>query len=282
MDTLRAAVINWEIREIGSLDEFLDHATGLFDQALDQGAQLIVFPESIDLERIAYHGDVPQNEVALVLAPDFPAVKSHFESIAQGSGTTIVAGTHLNQQGENYFNSALICTPTSSLIQNKNVLTQWEVGEWLIAEGKGLVTEPNLNLGTLVCYDCEFPQASRALCESDVRVIAVPAYTETVRGFNRVRWSCHARAVECQIFVIHASLVGGLNREPVTQTHGSSAILCPSVAPFDESGILASTAFNQEGIAIADLNLSLIEPARNQDDVRNWQDRDKGHWKVIN
>jgi len=282
MDTLRTAVVSWEIREIASLDEFLDHATELINQAVKQGAQLIVLPESIDLERIAYHGNVPQNEVAQTLAPEFPAVRSYFESIAKVSDITIVAGTHLNEQPEGSYNSALICTPTGSFLQNKNNLTQWEVNEWLIHEGEGLHLEPNLNLGTLVCYDSEFPLAAKSLCESDAQIIAVPAYTETRRGFNRVRWSCHARAVECQIFIIHASLIGSLNREPVSQTYGTSAILCPSVAPFTESGILAETNLNEEGIAIADLDLSMIEVARNQDDVRNWHDRNKGNWQVTN
>jgi predicted amidohydrolase len=282
MDTLKVAAVSWEVREIGSLDEFLDHATELVSQAIKQGGQLIVLPESIDLERISYHGRIPQNEVAKTLAPDFPTVRAHFESLAKANDVTIVAGTHLNQQSDDFFNSALICNPQTSFLQNKNNLTQWEVSEWLIAEGKGLQIEPILNIGTLVCYDSEFPDAAKSLCESGAKIITVPAYTETVRGFNRVRWSCHARAVECQVFLIHASLVGSLGREPIPQTHGTSAILCPSVEPFNESGILAETHFNQEGIAIADLQLDLIEVARNQDDVRNWHDRNKGDWTVKN
>ncbi|MFM9874590.1 MAG: nitrilase-related carbon-nitrogen hydrolase [Fimbriimonadaceae bacterium] len=282
MDTVRAAAVSWEIREVESLEAHLKHATELIDQAVSLGAELVVLPESIDLERISYLGRVPQEEVADALSPDFPVVKAHFESLAKEYNLTIVAGTHLNQQGINYVNSALICTPTKSILQNKNVLTQWEVNEWNISPGYGLQIEPNLNLGTLVCYDCEFPLAAQSFCEAGAQIIAVPAFNEVVRGFNRVRWSCHARAVECQIFILHAALVGTLHREPVARTYGSSAILCPSVDPFHESGILSETPFNQESIAIADLDLNMIEVARNQDDVRNWHDRNKGDWTVSN
>lgn len=280
MDAIRAAAVSWEIRDIPNLEEFLNHATELIEQSVHLDAQLIVLPESIDLERISYHGRVPQPEVAPTLAAEFPVVRAHFEQLAHKHQITIVAGTHLNQHQGRYINSALICTPDYSFLQPKNVLTQWELDEWQIAEGKGLAVEPSIPLGTLVCYDCEFPRSARTLCESGVRVIAVPAYNEVVRGFNRVRWSCHARSVECQIFVVHAALVGTLHREPVARTFGSSAILCPSVDPFHESGILAETPFNQESIAVADLQLDLIEIARNRDDVRNWHDRDKGTWQI--
>lgn len=280
MDKIRAAAISWEIRQIPDLPAFLEHATELVEQSVNLEAQLVVLPESIDLERISYHGRVPQDEVALTLASEFPEVRNHFENLSQKHNLTLVAGTHLHESNGQFINSALICTPEKSFLQPKNVLTQWEVEEWRISEGEGLKIEPKIPLGTLVCYDCEFPTSAKVLCEEGVKVIAVPAYNEVVRGFNRVRWSCHARSVECQVFVIHAALVGTLHREPVARTFGSSAILCPSVDPFHESGILAETPFNQESIAVADLQLDLIEIARNRDDVRNWHDRNKGTWQI--
>lgn len=280
MASLRVAAINWEVREIPDFQAFLDHCTDLVSQANEQGAQLIIFPESIDLERISYHGMVPQDQVAQTLAPEFPDVRAHFESLSRTHATTILAGTHIHEVNQAFYNSALICTPNGSFTQSKNVLTQWELAEWQIQSGRGLTLEPDLALGTMVCYDSEFPPAARALCEAGAKILAVPAYTEVRRGFNRVRWSCHARTVECQTYVIHASLVGSLGREPVTTTFGSSAILCPSVAPFNETGVLAETPFNQEAIAIADIDLDLIDLARDGDDVRNWHDRDQGNWIV--
>lgn len=282
MAVIRAAAVSWEIRDIPDFAEFLDHATELVNQAVFMGAQLIVLPESIDLERISYHGKIPQEEVASTLADEFPTVRNHFEELARKNSVTILAGTHLHKHAGGFVNSALICTPKTSFLQPKNVLTQWELSEWHIDAGKGLQIDDTIGLGTLVCYDCEFPPAARALCEAGANILAVPAFNEVQRGFNRVRWSCHARTVECQVFVIHAALVGTLHREPVPRTFGSSAILCPCVDPFHESGILAETPLNQESIAIADLDLGLIDIARNQDDVRNWHDRDRGDWIVQN
>lgn len=281
MESLVAAAVSWEIRQISSLDEFLDHATELVEQSVRLGANLVVLPESIDLERMAYHGFVAPTDVPKTLAPDYPTVKQHFLDLANHHNITIIAGTHLRELGGNFVNSALICWPGGSTHQDKNNLTQWELAEWCISEGRGLHVADQLPLGVLVCYDSEFPLACQALCEAGVTILAIPAYTEFERGFRRVRHSALARAVENQIFVIHTSLVGSLAYEPILSTYGNSAVICPHVSPFPDSGILSQTELNAEGIAIAELNLELIEVARNNDDVRNWHDRHKGDWRVL-
>jgi len=80
--------------------------------------------------------------------------------------------------------------------------------------------------------------------------------------------------------VIHSSLVGALGREPVPSTYGSSAILAPAVRQFPANGILAETEMNEEGLIIADLDLDLLEEARNTGDVRNWHDRHASDWPL--
>jgi predicted amidohydrolase len=142
-----------------------------------------------------------------------------------------------------------------------------------------LPTDPPL--GVAVCYDIEFPACAETLTESGCLALAVPAFTETMRGFQRVRWCAQARATERQVFVLHASLVGSLNREPVPTTYGSSAILTPSVLPFPETAILAETPMNQEAVAVADLDWESLLAARESDDVRNWHDRHRGDYRLI-
>jgi predicted amidohydrolase len=227
---------------------------------------------------MAYHGPLTQAQVPLALAPEFEAVKAFFTQQAKERKQTIVAGTHLAPIGDRIINTALIVSPDQVTIQPKNILTPWESEEWQIHPGAGLA--PLGDLGVLVCYDSEFPAAAQSLCESGAKILIIPAYTETVRGFHRVRWSCHARTVECQVFCIHASLVGSLGREPVLTTYGSSAILCPSVEPFPDSGILAESPLNQESMIVAELDLDLIATGRESDDVRNWHDRHKGDWAL--
>lgn len=281
MDSITVAAVSWEVRMASSLNEYLDHATLLVEEAVSRGAALVVLPESIDLERMAYHGFVPAPEVPGVLVPDYPKVQEHFQQLADHHIVTIVAGAHLREVNGVVINSVLICWPGGFTHQDKNILTQWEVAEWCISDGRGLRVTPHMPLGALVCYDSEFPPACQTLCEAGAQIIAIPAYNEYERGFNRVRRSAFARAIENQVFVIHSALVGSLGYEPVKQTYGSSAIICPHVSPFPETGVLAETPLNQEAIVVAELELNLIEFARNNDDVRNWHDRHKGDWRIL-
>lgn len=314
---MRLAVVTWAIRAISSEAEFFDHMTELVESAVAQGADTVILPESIDLERTQLFGDfrvdpfinptlegsghpegeenlgVPipsgsgQNrlsdqEIPRALAPGFDATVSHADHLSRKHGITLLAGTHLRKSERGYVNTAILATPTRTYLADKNVMTQWEETEWRIEPGSGLVAIGEPPIGIAICYDIEFPGAARALAEAGCHLIAVPSFTETIRGFHRVRRTCHARTIECQVYVAHASLVGNLGGEPVPHTYGSSAILCPSVHPFPESGILAETPAGVESIAVADLDFTLIEQGRNADDVRNWRDRDKGDWVIRN
>jgi predicted amidohydrolase len=179
-------------------------------------------------------------------------------------------------------NTAIVLNPDGSVTTDvpKVVLTQYETNEWRLIPGQGLRSLPDERVGVTVCYDSEFPESGRSLAESGVCVQCVPAFTETEHGFHRVRASCRARAVENQIFVVHASLFGSLGREPVPNAVGSAAVMAPCSSPFPSNGVLAETPVNAEGVAYAELDFDALALARTAGDVRNWEDRSKGDWSV--
>jgi len=267
----RAAAISWKIRPIASEREFFDHLAELLS-ATD--ADWIVLPEffSFELLHLAENADPME-----FLEAQFDTILSELERL-RGS-RLIVGGTHIARRAKRE-NIAPILREAGTEFQAKLKMTQFELTDMGVAAGPGLIA-PQDGLSTLVCYDSEFPEAARVLCEAGSLALAVPAFTETRRGFQRVRWSCQARAIEDQIFVLHASLVGHLGFEPVPETHGSSAILCPSVSPFDESAILAETRLNEEGIAEAVLDFDVLMRCRESDDVRNWNDRSADCWRFV-
>ena len=279
-EVVRAAVVNYEVRGVASHLEFLCGLKSWIDQAVSKGAELIVFPESIDLELLSIAKNLPETETADFLSQFSPLTFEFFRSQSEERGVTIVGGSHMSKVGNGFVNRCPIARRGVLTFQDKVNLTQYEIDPWKLLPGQGLM--PTDELGVTICYDSEFPVSGRNLAEHGVLIQVVPAYTETVYGFNRVRWSCQARAVENQNYVIHASLVGELGREPVPSTYGSSAILCPSCDPYPTTGILAETALNQSGIAMADLDLSLLHKIRNEGDVRNWNDRNLGDFEVKN
>jgi predicted amidohydrolase len=270
---MRVAVGHWAIRDAHEFSGFSDHAHSIVSLAGSHGVGVLVLPELIGLELLAAAGDHLDR-----LADFAPQISATFADLAATYAMTVVAGSHIVRAEEGLGNSALTVTPSGEITWTpKQVLTQWELHEMRLRTSRDW-SQPT-DLGVAVCYDCEFPEGGRRLAETGRLIVAVPSFTETDFGFHRVRYSCHARAIENQIFVLHAALAGTLGREPVPQTAGRSAILAPSVAPFPADGVIAETA-EPDGIAWADIDFGTLKTARGSGDVRNWEDRHASEWRV--
>lgn len=279
--TLRAAVANWKIRSIRSDSQFWTHAQDFLIRANDDGAELVVFPELFCLELLHLEPKLRAQDAPKFLYQFGDQIENWLVRMAENSGMVIVGGSHFrsNNQGE-LINVCPIAFPDGTLaFQEKNKLTVYERSDWGLATGQGIAQLPG-RLGVSVCYDSEFPEGSRLLAENGMLFHAIPAWTETRRGFQRVRWSAQARAIENQVFVLHASLVGDIGREPVPESYGSSAIISPSMAPFPMEAILAETALNEDDLVVASLDVDALFASRNEGEVTNWQDRDASNWKL--
>ena len=279
--SLRVAAVAWKIRKNRSDAGYFGHWHDLVSEAHDEGARVVVFPELHLLELLPLAKEVKPQAAAEYLVQYSEAMEEWIARIADSSGMIIVGGSHFRRSGDGRIqNVCAVGVPGEGIVlQPKNNLTVYERETWKIGEGKGLARLPE-GLGVNVCYDAEFPGAARALAEAGMKTLCVPSWTETQRGFQRVRWSALARSVELGVFVVHASLVGDLDREPVPWTFGNSIIAAPSVDPFPVEAILRETPLGEEGVIVADLDYTKLEVARAYGEVRNWDDRDKGDWTV--
>lgn len=272
---MRAAAVAWKVRAIVSHDEFYGHLMELIGAASLEGVKLLVLPELFDLELLSLAPDLKPKEVPSWLAANSD-LENRLTELAIANRMTIVgsymAPERLNQTTAFFPSGARFTQP-------KAKLTQYEVTVWELTPGDGITKLEHPQLGMLNCYESEFPEAARLIAGSGVLALAVPAFTETEYGHWRVRHSCAARAVENQIYVLHASLVGSLGREPVPRTYGSAAILGPCQPPFPANGVIAETKPNEEGLAIADLDFERLLICRDEGDVRNWNDRSADIWR---
>jgi predicted amidohydrolase len=276
--TVRVAVANWKLRSLKSDGQFWSHIHEFLVRADDDGAKLVVLPELFSLELLQLQTKVRAEDAPKYLVQYADAIEEWLLRMSQNSGMAIVGGSHFKWVGEQIRNVCPIAFPDGRMyLQEKNKLTVYERSDWQIEPGNGLATLPG-RLGVSVCYDCEFPEGPRILAENGALIHAVPAWTETRRGFQRVRWSCLARAVENQNFVIHASLVGDIGREPVPESYGSSAIIAPSIAPFPMEAVIAETKLNEDDLVVANLDIDALFAARNEGEVTNWKDRDPSSW----
>jgi predicted amidohydrolase len=278
---MRVATVAWKIRHVRGDSGYFGHFYDLVSAAHDEGAEVVVFPELHVLELLPLARDLDAKDAAKYLVQYSEAVEGWIDRISNSSGMVIVGGSHFKQSEQGIKNVCATAAPGQGLFfSEKNNLTNYEKRPWRLANGSGLARLPR-QLGVTVCYDCEFPESGRVLAEDGMLVQCVPSWTETQRGFQRVRWSCLARALENQLFVVHSSLVGDLGVEPVPMTYGSSAIIAPCVDPFPFDPVLRETVLNEEGVVIADLDFEMLRAARREGEVSNWDDRAKGDWTLI-
>jgi predicted amidohydrolase len=105
-------------------------------------------------------------------------------------------------------------------------------------------------------------------------ILFVPFCTDEPRGYLRVRYCGHARAIENQCYVVLSGVVGNLpNVENMDIHYAQSCILTPCDFAFARDGVAADTGANTETIAFADLRLADLRTARGSGTVRNLKDR---------
>ena len=106
-----------------------------------------------------------------------------------------------------------------------------------------------------ICYDIEFPEASRYLADQGVEILFVPYCTDDRHGQLRVRYCAQARAIENQIFVATAGVIGNLPSVPAMDIHyGQAAVFTPSDFAFARDGIQAIADSNVETLLVTDLD----------------------------
>ncbi|MBX3097649.1 MAG: hypothetical protein KF812_12390 [Fimbriimonadaceae bacterium] len=275
---MRVSLANYELRPLRGFDDYRAHVEELVSW-MDE-PDLVVFPELMTLEWLSFCPDEFKGngvKEARWIAENSSTHVELMREVASRLSATVVGGSTFFSTDEATRHYCPIVSRDGFVRHQPKVKrTQFEIEDWDIQKSDGFDCEPPL--GVLVCYDVEFPEAGRAFGEKGVQVIAVPTFTETPHGVHRVRTGCLARALENQVYVVAASLLGTLGREPVPQAIGTSGVFAPMVDPFPESGIIALCR-ETETVLNHTLDLHALEHCRQTGDVRNWADRDPSVWQ---
>jgi predicted amidohydrolase len=277
----RVASVAWGVAQIAHVDEFFQHLRRLVEDAAKREASVVVLPELFEVELLKAMPDGASHEVAEKLAHFAPVIDDALRQLSRTLRITLIGGSYIRSIPSGFVNVCPVAAPDGALyLQPKNSRTQWEIAPWGLQQQFGLLRFPDPRLGVLVCYDSEFPEAARALAERGVQLLCVPSYTESQHGYQRVNWSCKARAVENEIFVAQAAIVGEIECFGLGTGYGQSSIIAPSKDPFPPSAILAETPLNREGIAVADVDFQSLAECRASGDARPWSDRHLAPWTV--
>jgi nitrilase len=238
--------------------ENLAVAGALVEDAVAQGAQLVVLPEYFPIIGAADADRVRARE-----AFGHGPVQAWLAETARRHGIWLFAGSIplAASAPDKMRNSSLVYNPAGECVERYDKVHLFgfrkgdeaydeasfiEAGDQLVA-----VDTPFGRVALSICYDLRFPELYRAL--SPVDLILVPAaFTETT---GRAHWEIllRARAIENQCYLLAVGQGG--THENGRMTHGNSMII-------DPWGEILDRKAKGPGVVIADLDHQRIADIR--------------------
>ncbi len=276
---VRVCSVQYALRAISSFDDFARFVESYVYVGDDYDADLIVFPELLGAQLLGLMGTEGEpadlmRRVALEHADAFDAL---FTRLATEYERIIVAGTMPRFDGKRLLNVASVYFPgLEPLHQAKLHLTPAERTVWNFSPGRDLVVV-DADFGKFavaICYDVQFPEVVKVLCNHHgVQLVVVPYMTDDRRGSCRVNTCSQARAIENQIYTVTAGMVGSLPLVTYfTSQFAQSGIYTPSDFAFPVDGIATVAAANVGQVIVADLDLAMLDRARKHGSVHSFLD----------
>jgi predicted amidohydrolase len=275
----RIAAAQYPIEFLGDWAHFEAKVARWVDEAVHNGAKLLLFPEYFSMELASLfpaeiHSSLPAQLPALQTA--LPQFLELFADRAWQNGVYICAGSFPVRARDGYRNRSYLFFPDGHHEhQEKLQMTRFESEQWLIGAGDE-VRVFDTELGRLaidVCYDGEFPLIARRQVEMGADLILVPSCTDTLAGYWRVRIGSQARALENQCYVVQASTVGQAPWSPAVDVNfGAAAIYTPVDRGFPDDGVLAVGTLNAAQWVYGDVDLAAIAEVRRNGQVFNYRD----------
>jgi predicted amidohydrolase len=273
------AAAQYPLDNVPTLTAYRAKITRWVEQAVGQGAQVLVFPEYGAMELSALGGKGLDLQASFEAVADLtPEIIAIHQGLARTHGVMIVAGSGPCVADGARRNIAQVFGPGGAHdCYTKIMPTPWERDPWRIGGGGALkVFDIGIaKVGLVICYDIEFPLLARALAEAGADIILAPSNTETEWGYWRVRTGCAARALENQVYTVHSPVVGPAPFIAACPNNvGMAGIFAPPDKGFPANGVIALGEMNNPQWVYATLDLDLLQHARLSGSVRTY-----AHWR---
>jgi len=277
--TVRIGLVQWQMRDYGSLDGFLQQVEYFIDAVSDYGSDFVVFPELFNAPLMAEFSQMDSAQAIRGVAKYTEEIRNWFVGKAVAYNVNIITGSMPILIEDALYNISYLCRRDGTYDHYIKIHpTPSEVYAWGIKGGNELKTFDTDcgKIGIQICYDVEFPEPSRILAEEGMQILFVPFLTDTQHAFNRVRFCAQARAIENECYVAIAGCVGNLPKvNNMDLQYAQSAVLTPSDFAFPVTGVKADATTNTEMVVIADVDLVLLKElhafgsVQTKKDIRN-------------
>ena len=194
----------------------IQRATKLVREAVrEHGAEVVVLPECTltGYSQPGNKGSTLAETRAIAETVPGPSTE-HFAKLADELNIYIIWGLH-EKRGENYYNSAVLLSPQGKILGTYSKVhinkyeskMGWTNGDrfrvWPCKIG-----DMAFNLGIMICYDREVPEAARCLTVLGADLIVIPQATSCTCRLPIHRDQLRVRAYENEVFLAMANWAG--------------------------------------------------------------------------
>lgn len=263
---VRIAAVQYSLRPISDWDDFEHQVRLALKAAAQEKPDFVLLPENLTNQLLSFMDADNDLRAAVRRLHDFtPHYLDLMAGLARQYGCYLIAGSHLNLREGLLYNTAFMFSPRGdAYMQDKIHRTRMESEEWGTAGGDKMhvFQTDHCAISILICYDVEFPELARQVCEAGADILFVPSFTGSRQGYLRVRNCAQARTIENQVFVAMTGTVGSLPVEGLGMHYGQASIMTPSDFAFPRDGIAAEGVINAEQVVVADVDLDALAQNR--------------------
>lgn len=254
-----------------TVEAFAERAAALLDRA--GPADLYVLPELALTELSETPSSEPES---VVLSAAQEAEHREFVARAAEARDAIVVGGSavVTDEAGVQRNRAQVGLPDGSALAYDKcnpVEGEREVGTVPGDAEPPIVEHAGTAVGIVICYDVEFPGVIRDVVDRGAEVVAVPSWTGTEAGYQRVSRCCAARAVENQCFVAQVPMVG-THRSGERDPTGRSAIFAPCDDVLGPHGTRLTLPQDEHAAATGSVDVGALRESRETAAVRPYAD----------
>ena len=260
MSKLRVACIQTNSKPDPNIN--IEEVSPLICKAKSDGAELITTPEVVGMLE-------PNREKALhkAQAENDHIVLREFRNLSKKLSIWLLIGSiSIKLPDSKLANRSFLINPDGQIIARYTKIHMFDVevndgstyresATYQPGTSACLARTPWGLVGLTICYDIRFPALYRDLAKAGARIIFIPSAFTEVTGEAHWHVLQRARAIENGCFIVSAAQTG--IHEQKRKTFGHSIII-------DPWGNVLADAEKSVGFIIADLDLNLVNEARNK------------------
>ncbi|XP_020284767.1 nitrilase homolog 1 isoform X2 [Pseudomyrmex gracilis] len=251
-----------QMRSVADKAKNLEVLTELTAEAKRRSAAIAFFPEACD-----YLADNKKDIVAMAEPLTGQTVKSYKEIAVKNDIWLSLGGVHeASDNAEKIYNTHILINNEGQLIaayrkihlfdmDNKDTGVRLMESDYVL-KGEDIsppVSTPIGKLALSICYDMRFPELSLTLRNMGAQILTYPSAFTYQTGAAHWEVMLRARAIENQCYVVAAAQTGAHNKKRVSWGHAMIV---------DPWGAVVAQCAEKTGIAIAEIDLALLERVR--------------------